>query len=235
LSRVALAAVTYSSLAVLAGCPDPNPTGTYSGSSTGGVDVTAGPGQGAAAGGGSASSPGGARFSAKGGEAVKLSGTLVYEGTATGRMQLDFLTTPDGSPPQLVNSQQVKSGTTKWSTKVPKDFGELNIVAFIDKESDGPSADDPAGRTSEPLVVGAEDIADIVITLTDAAELGTLAPGGNGALPGSVAKPSGPPPDGPPPDGPPPDGPPPDGPPPDGPPPDGSPAGGDAQGGEPAP
>ena len=222
LSRVALLVLPLAPVALLAGCPDPNPTGQFPTTTTGGG---AGSGGAPAAGdnpGGGGTAPNSARFTVEEGNAVRLTGTISYEGAVTGRMQLDFLTLGDGGRPMLVNSQQVQ-GVGKWTAKVPKEFGELYIVAFIDKDGDGPSPTDPAGRTVEPLVIGAEDIKDVELVLSDEPDLGPLTPGGTGALPGSVPTP----------DGPAPDGPPPDGPPPDGPPPEGNPEGGDAPGGAP--
>jgi hypothetical protein len=227
LLKVAFLAVPFAASALLSGCPDPNPTGQFSGTSSAGASSVGGAASPGGAGDGS-TAPNSARFDVASGEGVKISGTITYSGPATGRMQLDFLQVPDGGAPQLVNSQQLK-GPGKWSSQVPKDFGPLHIVAFIDKDGDGPSLTDPAGRTADPLVISAEDIADVVIVLTDEPDLGNLAPGGTGALPGKMPSPDDPPPDGPPPDGPPPDGPPPDGPPPDGP---GAPADA-AQGAEP--
>ena len=204
LFKVALMALPLTMVALLSGCPDPNPTGQFSSAPAAGGAAATGAG-GAGRSGDGSTAPNSARFSVPEGEGVKISGTITYEGSVTGRMQLDFLKVPDGSAPQLVNSQQLKS-SGNWSARVPKDFGPVHIVAFIDKEGDGPSLDDPAGRTTDPLVIASEDIADVTIALSDTPDLGNLAPGGTGALPGKMPQPDGPPPDGPPPDGPPPDG-----------------------------
>jgi|GEM_PF-1594360 len=209
----------------LAGCPDPNPTGAYT-EQGGGAPSAGGPGGGsgggAAGGPGSGTRPDDARFKVGEGEGVALAGTFTYDGEAKGRMQIDFLTQESGGPPRLVHTLQLdKLG--EWKTRVPKNYGELHIVAFIDKEGDGPSSDDPAAKSDGPIAIAEADITDVELKLTDDPDLGTFTPGGGGQ-PNGEPQPDGPPPDGPPPDGPPPDGPPPDGPPPDGPPPEGAPA-----------
>ena len=202
------------------GCPDPNPNGAYteaggaasSSASVGGASSAPSPG----GAGGSGTRPDDARFKVGEDEGVALEGTFQYEGEASGRMQIDFLTQESGGPPRLVHTLQVdKIGP--WKTRAPKNFGELHIVAFIDKEGDGPSSDDPAARSDGPITIAEADVTEVNLILTDDPDLGTFTPGGGGQPSGS------PPPDGPPPDGPPPDGPPPDGPPPEGAPQEGSP------------
>ncbi len=212
MKRVLLAILTA---AVAGGCPDPNPTAAYT--STPGAADPGTPGSVGAAGMAGGTRPDDARFKVKNGEGIELAGTFDYEGDATGRCQLDFLSRSGDGPPMLVHTVQLEK-PGPWSTRAPANFGELYIVAFIDKAGDGPSADDPAAMTNGPLQIAESDIKDITLALSDTPDLGAFTPGGGGQPQGS------PPPDGPPPDGPPPDGPPPDGPPPDGPPPDDSPA-----------
>ena len=220
---------------VLVACPDPNPTGSYT--SSGGGDVASSGGPGSAgpggAGGPAGTRPDDARFKVGEGEGVELSGSFLYEGEASGRMQIDFLTQEEGGPPRLVHTLQVdKPGP--WKTRAPTNYGELHVVAFIDKEGDGPSSDDPAAKSDGPITIADADVTDVELKLSDDPELGTFTPGGSGQ-PNGEPQPDGPPPDGPPPDGPPPDGPPPDGPPPDGPPPDGAAPEGAPGGDAPAP
>ena len=208
-------AVIFASALAVA-CPDPNPTGAYT--EAGGGAVVAGS-SGAASGGGSSAPsgtrPNDARFKVGDGEGVQLTGTFQYEGEASGRMQIDFLTQENGGPPRLVHTVQVdKLG--EWKTRAPKNYGTLHIVAFIDKQGDGPSSDDPAAKSDGPEAIAEEDISGLDLVLKDDPDLGTFTPGGGGQANGE------PPPDGPAADGPPPDGPPPDGPPPDGAPADGA-------------
>lgn len=227
----------------LVGCPDPNPTGSYGGTEgTGGGPGPSGgsEGPGAAPAAPGATRPDDARFKVGKDEGVELSGTFVYAGEKTGQLRLDFLTMDEGQPPRLVHTKELaKAGP--WSVRVPKDFGNIYVVAFIDQAGDGPGGDDPAAVTSDPVAVGATDVGDVTLTLSDSPDLGLFTPGGapNSPPPGEPAPgepaPGEPAPDGPPPDGPAPDGPPPDGPPPDGPAPEGAPGGPPVPDGAPAP
>jgi len=190
-ARPAWAAVA-ATLLILAGCPDPNPTGSY---------TAGGAAEGAAAGaaggaGGAAPPPGGtrpddARFKLGPDEGVGMTGTLSYAGEKTGRLQLDFLARDPDQPPRLVHTVQMK-GPGPWTTRVPKDYGPIYVVAFIDIDGDGPSATDPAAATMEPVVVGGEDLTGVDLTLSDTPDLGELTPGGGGKPP----QPEGPPADG---------------------------------------
>jgi hypothetical protein len=186
--RLGLAAA----LLILCGCPDPNPTGSYTAEG-----ATEGAASGAAGGaGGAAPPPGGtrpddARFKLGPDEGVAMGGMLSYAGDKTGRLQLDFLTRDPDQPPRLVHTVQLK-GPGPWTTRVPKDYGPIYVVAFIDIDGDGPSATDPAAATLEPVVVGAEDLTTVDLTLSDAPDLGELTPGGGGKPP----QPEGPPADG---------------------------------------
>lgn len=205
----------------LTACPDPNPTSSYTGVDGGDPSAVGSNGP-RPANGAAGTRPNDARFKVSKDESVLVSGTFEYEGDASGRKQLDFLTKKEDGPPNLVHTVQLDE-LGEWKARVPKNFGELHIVAFIDKEGDGPSADDPATKTDGPLTIAEEDVSDVKLVLSDSPDLGNFTPGGGGQ-PSGEPPPDGPPPDGPPPDGPPPDGPPPDGPPPDGAAPDGAPA-----------
>ena len=189
-------------------CPDPNPTGAYT--EAGGGAVVSGSGGGGASSAPSGTRPNDARFKVGEGEGVQLTGTFQYDGDASGRMQIDFLTQENGGPPRLVHTVQVdKLG--EWKTRAPKNYGTLHIVAFIDKQGDGPSSDDPAAKSDGPVAIAEEDITGLDLILTDEPDLGTFTPGGGGGQANGEPPPDGPPADGPPPDGPPPDGAPADG------------------------
>ncbi len=197
------------------GCPDPNPTGAVP---TDGASDKKGPDAGRMAQG--ATVPNDARFKVAAGEGVALNGTLVYEGTKTGRHRLDFLQLDGDSPPRLIHTVELK-GLGEWSVTAPKNTGQIYIVGFIDQSGDGPSADDPAGMTPTPVEIVETDLEGVTIALSDEPDLGPLTPGAVSGHGGPPKEGAGPQPDGSP-GGQPGDGPPPDGPPPDGQPPQGS-------------
>ena len=200
------ATIILASLLAVA-CPDPNPTGTYTevGGAGGGSGASSAGGGGAGSAAPNGTRPDDARFNVGDGEGVELAGTFQYEGDASGRMQIDFLTQENGGPPKLVHTLQMDK-VGDWSTRVPKNYGTVHIVAFIDKAGDGPSSDDPAAKSDGPVAIAEEDISGLDLILQDDPDLGTCTPGGGGGQPSGEPPPDGPPPDGPPPDGPPPDG-----------------------------
>ena len=169
-------------LSLAAGCPDPNPVGSYEDLSQGGpgtapaaaansagADVAEDPG---------ATQPNDARFKVKAGEGVEVSGTFEYAGTIEGMRRLDFRSIPaEGGPPRLVHTLEVRSGGT-WSIEAPPDYGKLQIHAFIDKDGDGPTKGDPGYLTDPPLEIGTEAITEVVLALTDDFDPAALAPGG---------------------------------------------------------
>lgn len=172
---------------LLVGCPDPS---VQSSSGPGGAGAPSqggpGPGPGAAGAGG----PGGgqmrpenATFKVEAGQGVTVSGTLEYAGSKTGVIRLDFLRKSNNAL-DLAHTMTLDA-PGPWSVEAPKGLGELYIVGFIDEKSDGPSAEDPAGKPEGTLTVGDAAITDVKITLTDDADLGELEPGKGGAPPGA--------------------------------------------------
>ncbi len=111
------------------------------------------------------------------GEGVVLSGTLGYEGEKTGKIRLDILTSRGENPHLLAKTLEL-SALGEWSVELPKDFGEVNIVGFLDQTGDGPTADDPAAALPAPVAVATEPIEGLALMLVDDADLGALTPGG---------------------------------------------------------
>ncbi len=235
--------------ALLTGCPNPD---VVTDAPMGGNPPPGGmPGQ--EGGGGQ---PGGGRpeiagFAVEAGQGVTLSGTIIYAGTQTGTLRIDFLQKgKGGSFPELVHTLTLdKPGP--WSVEAPKDLGDLSIVSFLDSNNNGPGPGEAAGMI-ESTTVGSVPVSNLDITLSDQPNLGAMTPptagaqpqpdgvGGpppGGQPPDGAGGPGGPPPGGQPPGGPggqPPGGQPPGGPggqPPGGQPPGGQPPGGQAPGG----
>ena len=245
-------------LLILAGCPDPAATDPSAngapppgGPAPGGPPGEAQPG--APAEGSQAGAPGGdpnnvltggtspapppggrpkpTGFELVPGQGIKLGGTVTYSGAATGKLRVDLLRNPEGAPyPELMASLELdKPGP--WSIEVPKDYGDLSIIAFLDADDNGPSAGEPRSPFSAPIKIGKTDVSDVTLEMSDDPKdaTGKGPPGeegkdGKGVAPGGA--PGGAPPEGVPPAGAPPAGAPPAGGPPAGAPPEGAPPGG---------
>ena len=223
---------------LLTGCPNPN-AGTDA--PMGGNSPPGGmPGQEGGGGQPAGGRPEIAGFVVDAGQGVTLSGTVVYTGTHTGTLRVDFLQKGKGGTfPELVHALTLdKPGP--WSVEAPKDLGELSIVSFLDSDNNGPGPGEPAGMI-ESATVGAVPVPNLDITLSDEPNLGAMTPpsGGGageqtpGGQPPGGMPPSGMPPSGQPPAGMPPSGQPPAGMPPSGQPPGGQPPAGTPPGGQP--
>ncbi|MFN7143912.1 MAG: hypothetical protein ACK4YP_09065 [Myxococcota bacterium] len=168
-------------LLVLAGCPDPTASPEGAGGSAGAPGAGAPPpGEAGPPGaqGGSRPTPQG--FQVTAGEGVKLSGTVSYAGTKTGPVTVDFLRQAQGGTfPELVHSVTLPA-PGPFEVEAPKDAGDIAIVAFIDSNGNGPDPGEPAGRVKDMVKVGAEPVTGLEIALSDAPDLGDLAPGGAG-------------------------------------------------------
>ncbi len=192
-------------LLVVAGCPDPTAAPEGGGMSDKPMDGMGGPppggegGQpgmgGPPPGGGQPGGEGGAPsgrptppgFQVTPGEGVKLSGTLLYTGSKTGTITIDFLKQGENTNfPDLVHSLTLEK-PGPWEVEVPKDAGEFWIVSFIDANGNGPDQTEPAGRVPNAVKVGSESISGLDISVADEPDLGELKPGGkDGAGPGAA-------------------------------------------------
>jgi len=101
------------------------------------------------------------------GEGVLLTGSLAYDGTRTGTIRIDFLTAdPDAAMPGAVHTL-VLDAPGPWSVEAPRDFGRLQICAFLDENGDGPSPGEPKVMLDEPLTVASTPIADLALVVRD--------------------------------------------------------------------
>lgn len=177
---------------LLAGCPDPNPVGSLQEYGGEGPSASAGGAAGDAAGptDKGATQPNSARFKCtQADECVTVTGSFNYTGTQSGMNRLDFQSVSDGAPPRLAHTLELKKPGT-WTIDAPKDFGTLRIVAFIDLGGDGPSKGDP-GAVVE-LDIGAEDLSEVALDLTDDFDIAVLSPGGGpGAMKQVMGDPAG--------------------------------------------
>ena len=163
----------------LLGCPDPNPMGAAEGTTGGPPSAGATSSPAPAASDPGATRPDDARFKVNPGEGVTISGTFTYPGTRKGLMRIDLLQIPEGTPPRLVHTLELKT-TGEWKVAAPKGFGDLYLMAFIDQNRDGPSPDDPAAVAK--VTIANDSIPNVSLALSDEPDLGPFAPG---ATPGA--------------------------------------------------
>ncbi len=118
------------------------------------------PHQGATA--GSAGAGEGDAFPAYEGERVTISGTIAYDGE--GLVDIDLFKSDPEAPGGRSIAGKLKLKPGSFSFTAPKDFGKLELEAFVDVDGDGPSASDPVGRYEDnPLTVGSDDIDGVVV------------------------------------------------------------------------
>jgi hypothetical protein len=112
------------------------------------------------------------------GTGVTLSGTLRYAGNEKGAFRIDVLALDALAKhplPRLVATAKA-TGAGPWTVEVPKDSGEVHVVAFLDVGPPGPDAGDPAARTRAPVTVGTSAVGNIDLDVSDTPDLGDLAP-----------------------------------------------------------
>jgi len=109
------------------------------------------------------------------GEGVSVQGSVSYAGEVPGgAVRIDVLTQVKDAPPHLVSAETLE-GLGEFTFQAPSDFGEVHLVAFIDRTGDGPSPDDPAATVK--LDITTQDVAALELVLTDEPDLGDLTPG----------------------------------------------------------
>lgn len=75
------------------------------------------------------------------GTGVKVSGTLSYKGSETGKLRLDILQA-DGEGYSILKTDEIK-GAGPFELELPKHLGTIAITSFLDIKGDGPDAGDP--------------------------------------------------------------------------------------------
>ncbi len=175
-------------LSLLVACPDPNAAPPSS------TDPAAAPDAAGGGGGGGAGGPMHMPKPVEPGTGVVLKGTATYSGAKTGKLRVDALKKVDGGggfPVLLGTMTQDTVGA--FSIEVPKDAGEVFLVAFVDVDGNGPDGTDPAGRTTTAASVSSTPVEGLDVVLSDTPDLGDLAPAG--PPPGSSGAPAPLPPD----------------------------------------
>lgn len=133
-------------LGLLTACPDPNATSSGIEANT---NAAGNNNQTAGSNGVQETDPSSARLScAEGDEScITISGAVKYDGTPSGTVRLDVQKIREGSAPMLVHTMELQA-TTDFSFDAPKGYGKIIVTGFIDEAGDGPSQNDPQGRTT---------------------------------------------------------------------------------------
>lgn len=172
-------------LALLVGCPAPDdplalPPTDGTAPPPGDPNAAGGqpPGDPNAAGGGGAGGappvpegvvigPNGPELKVEPGQGIKLSGEVVYTGSATGKLRVDILKKSDGGGQgiQILHALTVEK-PGPWELEVPKELGPIIINAFIDANGNGPDATEPSA-TVDTLTIASEPVAGVKLELKD--------------------------------------------------------------------
>ncbi len=98
---------------------------------------------------------------------ITVSGTISYDGDRATTVDIDCFVTDTSSRAgrKLVNKVKVE-GPGAYTMKVPADYGELHVTAFMDLENNGPDSRDPQGSYEHnPLEIEDKDIENVDIVL----------------------------------------------------------------------
>ena len=122
-----------------------------------------------------------------GGDSTVVSGTVAWDGAILSRVLLDLV-----EPERLVAVYGFECrGAGEFSVEVPRSIGDVVAIAFVDNSQDGPSADDPQGRTAEAIDLDGGDVDGVLITAKEDGWVEGFDGGGHGGAPpdasGSVA------------------------------------------------
>jgi hypothetical protein len=106
------------------------------------------------------------------GAGVTVTGEITYQGLTEGDLLIDVLTVPGDIPASAVY-HLVCGAPGPLEATLPRDLGEVMLVAYLDTDRDGPDDDDPAGLIAAgPITVADDDIEGVAITISEAPELG---------------------------------------------------------------
>jgi hypothetical protein len=166
---------TTMSLLLLHGCPDPQ-TASSIGHGPGGAANPGAPSAGPPV--TTGASPEAGRFDVTAGEGVLVSGTFEYSGETSGKYRIDFLQKDGDAPPRLLHTLELDAPGA-FELEAPAGTGSVFVVGFVDADGDGPSNADPGGMLTAPIVIDNSPIADLVLTISEAPDLGDFTPGGH--------------------------------------------------------
>lgn len=104
-------------------------------------------------------------FGLEEGEGVKLSGEVNYEGGLSGQLRVEILQVASvDSPPVLLHAVNLdKLGP--WSVVAPAGLGQVDVMAYVDLDQNGPDGDEPQGVVEGGVTVGDVDIPNLALNL----------------------------------------------------------------------
>ncbi len=106
--------------------------------------------------------PGLVPFSDYDGDTVKLKGVVVADAAAA--LDLDLWQVDPSAPGSRTHLGKIPvAGAGPFELDVPVDFGTLQLESFVDQTGDGPSMDDPFGRTE--CDIGGTDVNGVELVL----------------------------------------------------------------------
>jgi len=126
------------------------------------------------------------QFAVNAGTGVKVSGTLNYTGAKKGAVLLQVVGLKSDPDRALRENQQADkryvdllhhqtlNGTGNFEVLIPRNTGEVALIAFLDERNDGPSSTDAAGILN--LDVGTDALTGLSLDLSDTPDLGEYAP-----------------------------------------------------------
>ena len=109
---------------------------------------------------------------------VSVSGKIEYDGSVEGSIRIDVLQRQSGKAPTVMHSIHLEE-LGDFEFQVPAGAGNLLLTGFIDRESNGPTADDPIKLMQ--LQIEDSPITDVRLTIKQ---------GGKGGMKGGPNKPS---------------------------------------------
>ncbi len=108
------------------------------------------------------------------GEGILLTGEVDWQGPVDGVFRVDVLTLADGKPPELVH-QSTLDAAGAFQLTLPAGFGDAHLVAYLDRNDNGPSAGEPVASLA--VRVEQAPISGLTLALSTDKDLGRLAPG----------------------------------------------------------
>ena len=93
---------------------------------------------------------------------VTVSGTITPATAKEGTLRIDVLKPGAAGFPELIHSEALKKGGP-FSLRVPKNSGEIRIIAYFDLGEPGPQEGEDAGRAN--LTILGDDQSNVLLKI----------------------------------------------------------------------